>query len=302
IALAQDVYELEDAERRSTLAVMLASPDLALMYNDEILGKQAEIPAEDLIWAQEYIVGHNQMLAQTVAEIVLQRGKISKVRAEILKILVSRGSSASGVANSLIRASAGKVSKEDILNLASWYDKNSEKALFLICADKEVSQDVKSAALDALAGKGLTVEPGISLIDWVRRNYWEDRARFAYAIGVFSSAEFVDEKELTEAFLTLDEAIKNSDLVQVLIKTENSQIITSLVAKYNEILGLGILIKLLEHDDKNVRISTVKALEKYNDLGALKLIIDHYKKEEDPEVKQVYKDTFWVIRKHEEKV
>ncbi len=44
----------------------------------------------------------------------------------------------------------------------------------------------------------------------------------------------------------------------------------------------------------------MQALKGFNDVGALKIVLDHYEKERDQNVKEVYKETFWVIKRRED--
>jgi HEAT repeat protein len=64
-------------------------------------------------------------------------------------------------------------------------------------------------------------------------------------------------------------------------------------------LGLGGLINLLTDSDKDIRIAAVRALKGYNDIGALKFIIDNFEREKDPEVREAYRENFWVIKERE---
>ncbi|MEZ4754001.1 MAG: hypothetical protein R3A13_06765 [Bdellovibrionota bacterium] len=297
--LAKDAYGIADADKYSSLAIMLATPELALIYSDEILKSETSITDKDLLWAQQYVIERNPSLAQTLSGIILKREFLSPIRSEFLKILLNRGAAAYAVGPSLIRAAAGNISEQDVINLGSWYDKDAEKTLFLLCADPQTEAAIKTRSLDVLAGRSLTSEPGISLIDWLRNNNWEQRQDYAHAVGVLATINSATQADINQAFKDLDKAVRNTDLVQVLIDSEEPKILENLIKYHKDLLGLGILLNLLDHPNKNVRINAVKGLAQYNDLGALKLIIDHYHKEIDTEVQKVYKDTFWVIRKRE---
>ena len=81
----------------------------------------------------------------------------------------------------------------------------------------------------------------------------------------------------------------------------NSSLISRIVVEqFGTSIGLGRLLALLDNSDRDVRIGAIKQLKSTNDVGALKMIIDHYETEVDPEVRTIYKDSFWVIKERGE--
>ena len=53
---------------------------------------------------------------------------------------------------------------------------------------------------------------------------------------------------------------------------------------------------LLLSNDRNVKMQAMKLLTSVNDVAAMKLIIERYEKETDPDVRKAYQDTFWFIK------
>jgi hypothetical protein len=138
------------------------------------------------------------------------------------------------------------------------------------------------------------------MIEWIRDNYWESRSEFASAVGILSFLDIASNEDLERVFNLFDRYVRDSDLIEILLDTDDPKILRLVVQRYDDQLGLGTLLDLLDTPDKDVRISSVKSLKNYNDIGALKLIIDRYDNEQDPEVRKVYQDTFWMIKQREE--
>ncbi|MCB0321156.1 MAG: HEAT repeat domain-containing protein, partial [Bdellovibrionales bacterium] len=94
--------------------------------------------------------------------------------------------------------------------------------------------------------------------------------------------------------------IRDSNLLEILIDTDNPQVVRTIVTKFSELLGLGTLLRLLDSRDKDVRIEAIRALKGFNDLGAMRIIVQHYESERDAVVRGVYKETFWFIQRRED--
>jgi hypothetical protein len=162
-------------------------------------------------------------------------------------------------------------------------------------------QTLLQEAFDNLAVKSFDIEPAAALVKWIRLNHWEERGSFAHAIGVIQYADLVDPGEVEKAVAVFDPYSKDRDLAIGLVRTKQPLVLRSVIQRYPDALGLAGLLRLLSNEDKDIRIMVVKALGKYNDVGALKLILDAYRAENNPEVKQAYRDTFWVIKEREER-
>jgi hypothetical protein len=83
------------------------------------------------------------------------------------------------------------------------------------------------------------------------------------------------------------------------LEAKNPRISQIIVQRYAGSLGLGGLINLLSDSAKEIRIAAIKSLKDYNDIGALKIIIDRYERERDPAVREAYRENFWVIKERE---
>lgn len=291
-----DALGMEEARLRSALALILAHPDLALAFGDDIVQRRGEIPDGDIVWLLKLLADRNDLNVRAFANLAVERGVLSPLRKSFLSLVRDRDDLPGDVLNSLVKAAAGSLSAEDVGAFGRWFDTESERILLGICAD--VSDPVVSAeAFDIMAGKSLTIQPSAALVEWVRQNYWAKRADFAKPIGVLGNLDLVSLDQVKESVTVFDRYVKDSRLINLLLEANHPIVTKVVLEKYSELLSLGALLNLLRNSDKTVRMLAVRALKPYNDIGALKIIIDHYEHEKDEEVKKVYRETFWMIEK-----
>lgn len=296
--LVGDSLKMEEAKEHSTLALVLSHSDLAMVFGEDIIQRREDIPDADILWLLGILANRNDINVRAIASMAVKRGVMSPIKALFLKIIRDRENIPPDVLNTLIRAASGVLSVSDIEALGRWYDVDAEKILLGICAEAQDDQVLREA-FDILAGKSPSIEPSASLINWIRKFYWERRLELASAVGVLGNLDRVSESDVIKAFDAFDGFVRDSDLIHILIDTNNPLIVRLIINRYADLLNIGALISLLEDSDKLVRIAAVKALKGTNDLGALKLIIDRWEKERDPEVRKVYSDSFWAIKQRE---
>ena len=296
--LIGDAARWSDASDHAALSLILAYEELALLFGDDAIQRRDQIPDKDVVWLLKILAGRGDVNVRAIANLAIERNVLPPVPAQFLMLVRDRTDLPADVLATLVRAAAGVLRSEDINPLGRWFDVDAERVLLGICAvgaPSEVMQD----AFDTLAGKSLTLEPSAALVDWVRRNQWENRLSFARAVGSLAYVDTVSESELTAAFDSLDKYMKDPDLIDVLLEAKNPRISQIIVQRYAGSLGLGGLINLLSDSAKEIRIAAIKSLKDYNDIGALKIIIDRYERERDPAVREAYRENFWVIKERE---
>jgi hypothetical protein len=298
--LVGDSLHLDDAKQHSALALILAHPELTLVYGDDVVERINEIPDPDVLWALSSLARRSDTLVRDVAQVALERGLVSPIREKFLRLVGERKDLPPDVLVALVRSAGGVLEPGDLSSLGKWYDLEAVNVLITLMAELE-DQTLLQEAFDNLAVKSFDIEPAAALVKWIRLNHWEERGSFAHAIGVIQYADLVDPGEVEKAVAVFDPYSKDRDLAIGLVRTKQPLVLRSVIQRYPDALGLAGLLRLLSNEDKDIRIMVVKALGKYNDVGALKLILDAYRAENNPEVKQAYRDTFWVIKEREER-
>jgi len=293
--LSADAIGWDSPDKYSTLALILGNWQLATVFGDDVIQRRELIPDGDIIWLLTMLAERNDIYVRSIANLGLERGVLSPLRGVFLEVVRDRGDLSSEVLDSLIRAAAGVLRKEDIAHFGRWQSVITERILLAICADVE-DREILREAFDTLAGKSIVVQPAAALIDWVRRAYWENRVDFARVIGVLGSLEYVEESDIRESFQSFDKYVRDARLVSILLDTKHPLVTRVVVQKYASLLNSATLLGLLDNADAEVRIAAIHSLGGLNDVSALRIIIDKYERERDPAVREVYRNTFWVLQ------
>lgn len=293
-----DSMKLDEAGRYSAIALILAHPDLSAVFGEDVIQKRNQIPDSDLLWLLKILADRNDIHVRAVASLAVERGILPPLRAQFLQLIRDRADLPPDVMHSLLRAAGGALKLEDVASFGRWYDLETEKVLLAVCADAP-DKNVQLEAFDTLAGRSLTIEPSASVVEWIRKNHWDKRGELTRAVGILANLEKVSQADIDQMFASLDRLVRDSDLMELLLGTNSPAVISNVLSRYSDLISLPGLLRLLDNADKQVRINAIRSLKGYNDIGALKVIIDHYEREQDQEVKQMYRDTFWMIRQRQ---
>jgi|YNPMSStandDraft_2_1061718.scaffolds.fasta_scaffold01102_2 hypothetical protein len=85
-------------------------------------------------------------------------------------------------------------------------------------------------------------------------------------------------------------------IFSLLMQIENQDFCMLVFKEMRTELTISQLINLLGHPFAEVRIAVIESLKGVKDLGGMKLILDFYRKEKNPDVKAMYEREFWFIR------
>ncbi len=294
--LVGDSLGLQDSSSHSVLGLILAHPELALIFGEDVVQRRAEIPDRDLEWILKILADRNDLNVRAFADLAIEKGVLSPLRRMYLTMVSERGDLPGDVLNSLVRAAAGALTIKDIAPFGRWYDSASEKVLLAICADAP-DNAVALEAFEVVAGKSLSIQPSGYLIEWVRKNYWDKRSEFAKPIGMLANLDLVPFEKVKDSLSVLDPYVKDSRLINLMLQANNPQVTRLVIDKYSGMLGPGTLLNLLKNSDPNVRMLAIRSLKPYNEISTLKVVIDSYDKEKDEEVRKVYRETFWMLEK-----
>jgi hypothetical protein len=116
---------------------------------------------------------------------------------------------------------------------------------------------------------------------------------------VLANIPRIPDEEVRTAIQTFDAFARDGVLIDILLESDQALVITTVLEHYRDLLSTGARIELLQHPAPEVRLAAINALKDTNDIGALKLIIDAFEMEREEQVRQRYKEVFWVIRNRE---
>lgn len=297
--LAQLVGErtkIDDTSGKSLLALLLADRDLSTLYGDDVVQRRDQLTLADLNWVLPILADRNDAAIRPLANFALEKGAVPPIRAVFLELMRDRSDLSSEVLAALVRASTEKSTMEDIASLGRWIDTGAERALLALCATIPPGDPRALEAFDTMAGRTGTSEPASSMVQWIRDSRWAERERFIRAVGVLSFADRLSRAELERAIPGFGNVLKEPELLEVLVRQSTPEVSSILVAKFGDKFGMGGLVNLLSHPDKEVRLAAIKGLKDVNEALVLRLIVQKYQTEKDPDVAEAYRQTFWVIR------
>ncbi len=288
--------KIEDTAGKSLLALLLADVELSNLYGDDVIQRREQLSMADLNWVLPILADRNDVAIRPLANLALEQKSVPPIQAVFLELIRDRSDLSAEVLTSLVRASTEKATMADIASFGRWIDIGAEKALLALCATIPAGDPRALEAFDTMAGRSGSLEPASSMVQWIRDTRWAERERFIQAVGVLSFADRMSQRELEQAIPRFSNVLKEPALLEVLVRQSTPQVSSLLVAKFGDKFGMGGLVNLLSHPDKEVRLAAIRGLKDVNEALVLRLIVQKYQTEKDPDVKNAYKENFWVIR------
>jgi hypothetical protein len=285
----------KDFERYSVLSQILASGELSLVFGEDAIQMIDKMPDSDLIWLLKILAERNDNYVRSIANLAADRKVLSTLRSKFIAIVLNRSNLPQEILLGLIKASSGAMTKEQLGDFGKWYDPESEKVLLYLLAD-EYPAELQGEIIELLAAKSLTKPLAQSLIQWVRNKRWNTKTKYARAIGVLANLDLFQVQEIEEAIAVFADSLRDPAVLDTLLEVGDDRINEILLKNYPQALDATILIRLLGISEGETKKLVIYQLAKENNIAILKIIIDLYERESDPEVKKLYEEQFWVIR------
>ncbi len=297
--LLMNDFPKEDLKGRGVGALLFISPSLRVFLSDDVPMVLRRFSDEDLKWALLNAKRGDVGIYGALAAEIIGRKMLSPYETVFLEAVVHRRASEvpEVLRKSLIQAAMGQIDEEQVDSFARWESPLSESLLYAVCVaakDETVGQD----AFDILAGKVLVMEPGASLVKWIKSNLWEYRSKLFKSLGILAFIDRASPADIDYAFNNLRPFLSGG-LFRVLISSPNRELTREVVARFGGTMPSNELLPLLGHEDKRVRIAAVGALKGHNELIVLQAILRAYSKEQDPDVRESYRQFHWVTRERE---
>lgn len=297
--LIGDSLKLEDSREHSASALILADPISSSVYADDVIQNISAIPDADIQWLLDILALRRDPNIKVIAHTAIDRNLLPPGKKIFALLLRDRDDISAALSVSLVNAVAGTVTDTDISQIGNWYDVQSEPALYGIMATT-TDRHILGEAFDTVAGKAKQGMIGSILIARVRSKYWENRVQFARFVGTIALADEFSEEQIADAFNDIAELIaKDSQFVDAVLNAKDPKVTRLLVKRLPDQLGAARLINLLSFPDSTVKLAAIGLLKEYNQLQLLQLIIEAYKREKDPVVREAYKTNFWFIQERE---
>ncbi len=292
--LVGDNLQIDDANERSALALVLAHEQLSLVFADDIVQYRPKLSDEDILWVLGKLGKRGDVNTRAIAKMALERGLLKKIRKVFASIIHERSDLSAVILNSLIKAVSGSYDRDTIDSFGRWYDRDAEKVLLAVSADVE-TPDLMERAFEITAGKNIVTVPSADIVEWVRANDWDNRGKYTNLVGIIANLDSFSEEKFIECIKSLDNEIRKTSFRDVLIKSKHPDILRVLLRDYPLLINLTTKLSLLRHPNKELKIAVIKAINT-NNIGALQQIKKSFDREKDEEVKEAYRKHFWVIK------
>ena len=286
-----------DAKERSFDALFLANPLLADIFSGDVEARMKGLSNGELSWVLGQMENSSKAMLSTLVQEIIARDIVPPYQAIFLHILGDTGKAnfPAEVRGAFIRATLGTVTEAEVQAFKSWGGIATERALLAVCAIAPASR-IAGAALDVLATRLLHTEPARQLVKWSKDRAWDARQKLAKPIGILGLVDIASDTDITFAFDELMGVASGSKLFEAALNSNNRRLILEVVERIGPIMGDKEMLKLLGHEFKEVRMAAVRGLKGRNNVMVLHEISLAYEKEEDKDVRQVYKDEHWVAR------
>jgi len=288
-----------DCKGKSLPVIVLAFPELDVTYGADAVKSISKLPSGELIWLLERLSERPRSLLYSVAEELISRRAMPPFQSEFLSALQDESSFSLpfGVRGALVRGSLGKLRSSDYTELSVWPSEKAERILF--AASAFADNDNGSLVVDALSKRELTDKLIIGIIAWLQKTAWQSRASVAKPIGLIGLRDISSDDQLEYAFEELARLGEGEGLVSAAIDGGDARMIAIVVGRFGSKLSSRLLLGLLKHEDKGVRIVAVRSLRGRRELAVLQTVSRRYGQELDPEVIDEYRKDHWVSTNEE---
>lgn len=278
--------------------LLLAHPALTQFVSGEIREDVKKFSTEELSWLMAVLAEQDSVYLPDVVAELGARQQFQPYSKVFFQALTSEGapSLAKDVKRALVKGLQSHLAIEDIPSFGRWWSVDSERVLLTVCASSEDAA-LRLEAFDTLAARSLTTQPAAALVDWIKESAWDNRAGLVQAVGVLGINDVAPQEDIAKAIDSLIALSVPGIFLDVMIDAGSANLIVSTLEKIGNLAQSQKLLKLLSSSDKRVRIAAVKALSGRNELDTLQGISKGYENETDPEVRKVYEEIHWVVRK-----
>ncbi|MBP9838156.1 MAG: hypothetical protein KBC84_05530 [Proteobacteria bacterium] len=283
-------------ENKGIIALILSSNSLLSNFSQVISEEIGKMNDADLLWSITKLTEYQNSALPAVANLAFERNLFSPTQLMILKPIgkiKDKTTENYFVIKSLFQIATDTADQQSLATIGRWYSEDGESVLLAsilqLKNDKLVDQ-----AFEILAGRSLQNKIADSLMKWIKTRLWDYRRKLAYPFAALSLSEFVGAAESENAFNQLLPYAVDGTLFNYILEANNLKLIILALDKVGEIIPDDVLIPMLGHQNKSIRIGALKALKGRNEITVLQGILNGFKAEKDEEVKAVYRELHWV--------
>jgi len=279
-------------------SLLSKSRTLTVTFEKDILSLLPTASDDDLKFMLNSFANVESPLIYDAANEALRRRMVTGIAAVPMKSLSDADRITMSKANklALINFSIGHYTSKDIDVISRWTNREFESVLLSVCALTK-DRDVALEAFDVLAGRNVDSEPAHELIKWFRNPIiWKNRKELANSLGILGLYKMASDTQIGGALDPLMPYAASGKLFEIVINLGEPRLIRMTMERVAPITSSDLLLALIKHADRSVRIGAVRALQGRNEVQVLQDLVRGYEVERDPEVRKVYEENHWVVK------
>lgn len=271
----------------STMSLLLSTPSIRRLYYADLLKRSHDVPEVELWTVLEVLVAQRSDDARSLAHYALERRIVDWPRRVFLEVLEGNGASPLAPGMALVRAARLGPSQSDVAQFSDWYDPASIEALLGVLV---VSTDttVVQLAIDALNGKPSTDPVLGALLGYIGQGTRASRVEYAPVVGSIGLRKSAPHDAVRAGLLRMEGLQDRSALSRIIIEHGDSSLIRLLLETSGASLNPDLLLGLLGHADKQLRLEVVPLVKTVSLMSAKQTLQSYYSKERDPSVRAAY--------------
>lgn len=274
-------------ETLSTMTLLLSSPSTRRMYYADLLQCAQEVPEAELWTVLELLVAQRSDDARSFARYVLERSIVKWPSRVFLEVLAANGSGPSAPGMALVRSSRVGPTQHDVAQFSDWYDPTSVDALLGVLITS-TDATVLRLTFDGLHSKPVTDPVLVALLSRPAPEAGLSTIEYASFVGIVGLRKSAPPDAVRDGLLRMDGLPDRSALCRVIIEHGDSSLIRLLLETNGNSLNPDLLLGLLGHADKQLRLQVVPLVKNVSLMSAKQTLQSYYSKERDPAVRAVY--------------
>ncbi|MGI6680750.1 MAG: hypothetical protein ACOX3T_04625 [Bdellovibrionota bacterium] len=298
--ILDDQYK-EDISRRTFDALVIAEYTAWEKYKDILKEKLKTLSDEDLIWELQIFVKRNDMHLGELIDLITKRELLDNIQTKFLS-LVNELRPPREIKNILLSAGTAKITRKDIGTVSNWLNVNKVKVFYVMLLALKNDDLLKREIFDVLSLINLESEATNNYIRYAKQKEWDNRGDLATLIPYMQNYDDFSDREILDVIKFSIRNLSTSSKQQVLtllIKNLDDNYKKLIMENFYNELGIGTLVNYLSYSDKTIKKMAIKGLKEanINDVIISNLIINKYEDEDDEELRELYRESFWFIKK-----
>lgn len=277
---------IQDADGRSTSALMAAITPIRALYVHDLLADAALTPS-DTVWLLARLGEQEEPNVKPVVAIGLQNGAFKGTQRVFAEALTSSGVLSSRERAVFVSCLVGVPTKANAIALTSSYNPDAPRALFAILW-RSNDPAVREAAMDGLFAKPLG-DPSLQIIaEYLKAKKPGERDRYARVFAAAGLTALLTDDEFSSGFAVLRDGSSEPELIPILLQRAPPRVVFEVLDASGNKLRAPEYLDLLKHPSKEVRLEALKRLRNFNDATMFALVRQMYEDERDGDVRREY--------------